>query len=186
MSRPYFAAIVSTLLLAASYTYTYAESPLPQSKDKAPHFKKVHVGLSIQFVEIVGITPKVHHITTTMEAGISVAYILTSKWSLIGSASLVTTLDSTSLGGSIVLAADYNLYRSGPYRFGFGPDLGFVHIRTRSSAPDWVDTSVIMGGLGINLGLGNATLMTGMGAGYTPQFGGSWSLAFRLGVSANF
>jgi hypothetical protein len=171
---------IAIALFVAPWTYVYAKKVKPQPKEK-----KVHVGLTTQFVEILGVGANLHHTTVTMETAVSVAVAISMKWSLVGSASLVTSLDSTSLGGALVLAANYNLYRSGPYRFGIGPDLGFVHIRLRSSSQVWKDMSIILGGAGVNIGLYNVTIMAGVGAGYTPQFEGAWSLAFRLGFSVN-
>lgn|GEM_PF-4444619 len=183
MTRTTTAFLMTSALQLVGGSSALAREPPSPADDQS---QRTHASLSTQAIEIIGLDSGAHHITTVLDLGVSVAHFIAPRWTVVGSAGFTTGIDSVSLGGSTVVAISYDLHSSGPFRVGMGPDLGVVHLRERSESNAWEDISVVIGGTGVSLGFGSTTLVAGLGAGYTPQFGGAWSLAPRLGVSTSF
>lgn len=183
---PFAAAALTSLLWAAPVAAANPEPSPDAHESERPPSPRTHVGISTQFVEIVGLSPSVHHTTALLAAGLTVAHTVAPRWTLIGGLSFATGIDSTSLGGSATVAADYQLYRKEAFRFGVGPDLTLVQSRVKMGPAGWGNVTVVGPGAGFTAGYRGATLNLGLGTGYTPQFGGGWSLAPHAGIGASF
>ncbi|MEL6706203.1 MAG: hypothetical protein AAGA54_22365 [Myxococcota bacterium] len=178
-------------LLVCSSGFAFSEEPAHRPRqDESPDEvcdqvaqRKTNVAVSTQFVEILSLTPRTRHNTTLLTVGFSVARLLKSRLAVVAAINFATGVDSVSVGGSTTLALSYQIFRSGTLKLGVGPDATLVHSGVKAAGPSWQQLTVVSGGLGWSLGYERTTFKIGVGVGYIPQFGGSWSLAPRLGWS---